>query len=551
MVTLRGGSIFRHLQDGMANRHGFQRKMTFKIVHLTPSGGSGNAKVPAALECLLEDSPLEFVCSTVAQCGGPAQALHRLREVQARGIDLDTAWGYVRYIDSGYSDGYVTCYAPALHLCVDRDPAWAAVFKNAGANLEALCERGCTAFLTARTAAAVQALSACGARTDVLDDAGENLVHIAAREGGVALCAAAIEAGVDRHAVTPEPYGNNAMHLAAAHAKADMVQFLVSQGLSVEGSNKQGRPPLHVAIRYENHATYHKLLALGARPQTRNSVDGGTLLHEAAGSDKPDLCRKLVKQGFRVDERDNEGQTPLHRAAAVGACKASQAMVELGASLEATDHRERNSGLHWAITGPSQDLCLWMVDNGAPLDGVNALGQSPLSLAGERAKLTLCMRLAELGVPVGGRDAAGCSPLHHLLGMADKPLCLDLLERTDDIHAPDKRGRTLLHVAAAAGRGSLCRRLLARGVAADAQDDEGNTPLHQSAQKGHTRTSLALLEGGARPDVRNAKGLLPHECATEHGRHETADVLRSWHARAVARQVFFDLVSAMPRAAAP
>jgi len=57
-------------------------------------------------------------------------------------------------------------------------------------------------------------------------------------------------------------------------------------------------------------------------------------LHEAAKTDKIDLVRKLLKEGYPVNALDSRfGLTPLHFAVRNGRVEVAQLLIENGASL--------------------------------------------------------------------------------------------------------------------------------------------------------------------------------------------------------------------------
>lgn len=95
--------------------------------------------------------------------------------------------------------------------------------------------------------------------------------------------------------------GNTALHLAAAHGRADICALLIRHGASVDAVNAAGDVPLHLAV----HA--------GAVP----------------------VVRLLLLQGANVDAADKLAATPLHVAIRAGNVSAARVLLEQRASATA------------------------------------------------------------------------------------------------------------------------------------------------------------------------------------------------------------------------
>jgi hypothetical protein len=105
-----------------------------------------------------------------------------------------------------------------------------------------------------------------------------------------------------------------------------------------------------------------------------------------------------------------------------------------------------------------------------PIFGYAMEGNNALHLAATHGHALLCTWLVEQGVPVDVMDAAG------------------------DRETP-------LHAAAAGGHAEVIRVLAANGGNVNAQTARGNAPLHLAAVAGSADAVSALLEAGASPDT--------------------------------------------------
>jgi ankyrin repeat protein len=132
--------------------------------------------------------------------------------------------------------------------------------------------------------------------------------------------------------------------------------------------------------------------------------------------------------------------------------------------------KDVDAALVQALSGAPEDLVTRLLERGAGLSAVDALGRPPLAVAAARGDPAI---------------------LERLLGKGD---------------AARAQGGAALHAAAAAGRLAVVERLLALGVAADARDAMGATPLLEAAAGGHVEVVKRLLAAGADPKARDARG---------------------------------------------
>lgn len=128
------------------------------------------------------------------------------------------------------------------------------------------------------------------------------------------------------------------------------------------------------------------LAALRADVQAQGAdrdANGRSLLHVAVAAGAVDTALWLIdSRAIAVDQADNQGETPLMRAAWLGQVAVVGALLEKGASLSATSHAG-GTALHYAYEGgtagaPSVQVLL---DAGADPQAVDRSGRVPSSWA--------------------------------------------------------------------------------------------------------------------------------------------------------------------------
>ncbi|CAB3368690.1 Hypothetical predicted protein [Cloeon dipterum] len=179
------------------------------------------------------------------------------------------------------------------------------------------------------------------------DPTGRTALHIAAEFSDLEFCKWLVAEDADLvNALTNK--GSNALHLAAKNKKhgGEIVRFLISLHVPVNGRTKFQLVPLHFALQHGNMDAAHELVSLGADLTTKvgnllhfcawkNSLEGAKFVHlnnpalikergvggknalhiavEFANAKL--LCEWLVSQGVNPQERTDKGETALDLAA--------------------------------------------------------------------------------------------------------------------------------------------------------------------------------------------------------------------------------------------
>lgn len=196
------------------------------------------------------------------------------------------------------------------------------------------------------------------------------------------------------------------------------------------------------------------------------------LVRQAHNHDHFKTLEKFITDGAIVDERDNEGLTPLHHAAFMGHPESISILLSHGANINAED-RAGWTPLHVAaFNGNFACLCL-LISSGANV----------------RAKI---------GEIVG--EIEGCTPLHCAASGGSLPCLIELLNVGAN---PDRIAR----------------------------DEKGETPLHKAAKMGHLPCVKKLLDHDGFMyksciTFQNLEEKTPEMVAHEHGHQEIADYLK-------------------------
>jgi hypothetical protein len=170
------------------------------------------------------------------------------------------------------------------------------------------------------------------------------------RDNALAMIEAALDHGADPTLLAD---GKSAIVMAARRGRADVLELFEQRGIAVE---LHGVEQLIAACARNNEEGIRAIAVREPQLVTEVLADGGKLLAEFAGVGNTDGVRRLLDLGVNVAARFSEGDgywgvgknsTALH----VAAWRARHATVKL------------------------------LIEQGAPVDAVDAKGRTPLALA--------------------------------------------------------------------------------------------------------------------------------------------------------------------------
>ncbi|KAJ3166788.1 hypothetical protein HK101_011874 [Irineochytrium annulatum] len=321
--------------------------------------------------------------------------------------------------------------------------------------------------------------------------------HFAVQYGDREVLEYLVSQGVSLEVRTSD--GLNVLHVACFRNKLDILHYLVPlmpSTVTVNATVNVGWSCMHFAIEKASSEMLDYLLSCGSDLALR-SRDGRTFLHHACLHGRLDLLDRLVAAcapaGVGIDTLDGAGMTCLHVAAQAGLAGVVEKLLTIGASVEAEAADGRNA-LHIACGG-----C-----GAGALACVEALaeGRSEMLLESKRkADGWTCVFFA---VQKGSMEI-----VTYLVGTAKQRL--DVL---------DANGCNLLEVACGGGQPKMLMFLkpkLAPAITLQTLDLLGESCLFHGVRGGMVQMVNFLVGEGCDVQARNVKGenLLQIACANK------------------------------------
>ena len=241
----------------------------------------------------------------------------------------------------------------------------------------------------------------------------------------------------------------------------------------------------------------------------------------------------VTNKGMPVDALGQFGMTSLSVAAAFGHINAIDALLNLGADINAPDATGNSPLISPIISGQIQSV-EHLLEKGANIDQANIADETPIMFAVRHGRPEIFRILASRGAYLMGTNTQVWTLLHvaiNELEMTDRVGMVEtILDTVVDwlepgiVNWPEPiTGNFPLHWAVWHGRVDVINVLLQRGAYLDAKNNDGEVPLHVAARANQKDVFLKLKD--ANPDLLNAvdsAGRAPIDTAWEH---ESQDVL--------------------------
>jgi ankyrin repeat protein len=276
---------------------------------------------------------------------------------------------------------------------------------------------------------------------------------------------------------TQDKAGNAAIHGAVFGGHLEVVEYLLSNGASVDLINGLGCSPVWLAAGYNHKAILKILLEFGGASllMTPNR-HGDSPLIAAASKGHADVCKQILELAEKNGIRK---------------------------SLKCVMNQSSDTALSVAVGAGIEDADLIaLLCDASILDHVNSKGLSPLVIACERDLAVAAQTLIDSGANTLIKDAMGYSILVVASFCGSSRVVNLLLAQSDAAHSNNREQRI------------------------NAQSEEsGCTPLWLATRAGHVDCVRQLIAAGADTTIASRHGLTPLQVARKYQRAELVELL--------------------------
>ncbi|XP_062614913.1 ankyrin repeat domain-containing protein 27-like [Saccostrea cucullata] len=384
-------------------------------------------------------------------------------------------------------------------------------------------------------------------------------------------------------AYTRDDHGYTALHIAALHGQAHLVDLLVQHGAIVNASDYLGYTPLHLACQKGYQNIILLLIHFGADCTQTDGV-GNTPLHLCVDSGHEDCVKALVftdkvRTKLDVNAQNNRGDTPLHLASKWGYESIIQILLDSKARTDIKNRKKqtpyniaqnahiqrifqeyeliptvlterqksesledyevvkvikphRNSSVNHPPESPSSPTKLFTPEV-ASLDQAKNHRISLLFRAIENGDVQLVMFYMKWNDSAPETGSLSPSPSREELchPLCQCPKCSALQqgsvpsENALNVNTADEKLFRPLHKACQAQNLELVKLFIDKGAQVNVHTKKGITPLHLAAINKSTQIVLHLLKHNAKVNARDNYGDTPLHLACYKSCKDTVDCL--------------------------
>jgi ankyrin repeat protein len=229
---------------------------------------------------------------------------------------------------------------------------------------------------------------------------------------------------------------------AARKGNIDAVQEHLASGADVNGKDKNGFTPLHIA---QSKEIVELLISNGADINAKN-IFGGSPLHSAARGNKKEIVELLIAEGADVNAKEDGGQTPLHNVAFSDQKEIAEILIAHGANVNQIDDERvwAYTPLHYAVIGESSEVIKLLISKDVDINA-NSYHGTAFDVAVELKHEGIIGLLRKHGGKSGAEESLFIAAYLGNIEAVKKHLATGKDVNSDDI------GRTPLHYAASGG----------------------------------------------------------------------------------------------------
>lgn len=207
---------------------------------------------------------------------------------------------------------------------------------------------------------------------------------------------------------------------------------------------------LFSAIQTRNLNGVREALTNGARLENKDE-EGETPLFRASLGGFSEILAEILRHEPNIEMRNEEGLTALVGASAIGRAEIVSQLLHAGALPDGTGPFPKETALMMAAIPLGTECLELLLEAGAEVDGQNDAGATALMTAVHWNNLDSVKLLTKTGASVDLRDAKGRTALFHAVVESRESICVELLRAGANPDVADNSGISLRKLASSSG----------------------------------------------------------------------------------------------------
>ncbi|GMO44250.1 MAG: ankyrin repeat domain-containing protein [Termitinemataceae bacterium] len=295
--------------------------------------------------------------------------------------------------------------------------------------------------------------------------------------------------------------GQNVLHKAANERQAELCDFFIRLGTSVDTADNSGNTPLNISQNLLDSPTAAVLVANGADIHHAGSTGTSAAVFAVEKRDISFLRSLLTDKS--VFQLDGDGKTILHIASDIGAASSVEMILTTLSNSVVTQiiNKKTKSGK------TPLDFAMSHKDSRAHAD----IGQVLIDAGGnsvDRIYPYIAPAIRSLNFNIHASD--GNAALHFAIREKYVGWVYYLLDHYADPNVKNTAGSTPIIEAARTGNLDIMRYLINKGADVNIQDGQGNTPMHIAIPPEVHKPALdMILQARGNPNLRDERGESP------------------------------------------
>ena len=295
----------------------------------------------------------------------------------------------------------------------------------------------------------VQTLCRYGAKIDTFNRLHETPVYVASKNNRSKIVAYILDRNKESMNKR-DADGWSPLLIAASFGHIESTDVLLKHGVEISTSDKNDQNVVYIASLEGQNKYLEHILAHCQNPAdlvNARDVYHNTALHIAAENGHLSCVNTLLRYKAKADSKNDEEQTPMHRAAQFGKKNVIAVLARKDLKLISDWDENNDTPLHVASTYGRLKCVRDLINLGAQVDTTNTKGWTPLDCAAAAGSLEVCKELVDNDAPLDPVDKSQTTPLHLACKNGHLDVVKYLLGKKANMSMVDVEGRNALDFA--------------------------------------------------------------------------------------------------------